>query len=151
MLKVHITSNASKIQRMEEKITKNYAKLTDVIDGNREMADYEIKKLGKTIENIEKLKHDIRSVSRQVINFEKDYTRNETHLQLKERLDRFSEIEYLNKLNNYYLPLVRDYTRKIDKNLEEIASVKQVVRSFDEDICLKASKADIEIMKKLNA
>lgn len=45
---------------------------------------------------------------------------------------------------------MRDHSFKIDKQLKEIDGIKEVVRRFDEDICLKASKTDLEILKKEN-
>ena len=80
----------------------------------------------------------------------KDFTPKNVHQELKERMDNFSEIEHVNRLNFYYLPMMRDHAMKIDRQIKEFAEVKEVVRHFDQTLCLKASKSDFNQMKKEN-
>ena len=76
------------------------------------------------------------------------YTTVDMHNQLKGRFEKFSELEYLNKLNYYYLPMLKEHAGKINLHLAEITNMKEVIRHFDEAICIKANKADFELMRQ---
>lgn len=70
------------------------------------------------------------------------------HYELIMRVDKFSQIEHVERLNNVYLPKIKNHADKIDEFYEQMTQIKEVVQRFDEDLCLKASKGELDIMRR---
>ena len=64
------------------------------------------------------------------------------------RVDSFTEIEHVNKLQNEYLPKIKKYVDKIDDFVHIVSQIRETVRHFDEDLCVKASKGEMLELKQ---
>jgi len=62
---------------------------------------------------------------------------------LVDRVNKFSDIEHIDQLQNKFLPLIKKHSGKIDSLLNIVEDCKETVRRFDEDLCLKASKGEM--------
>ena len=68
-------------------------------------------------------------------------------MHLKERFEKFTEIETIDKLENDFLPKIKMFGDKIDNFIEIIDQCRATIRTFDESICVKASKGELLEMK----
>ena len=57
------------------------------------------------------------------------------------RLEEFSSIEHISKLQNVLLPKVEGFSKSLYDFMEKIKSMEIAIRVFEETICIKASKA----------
>ena len=68
-------------------------------------------------------------------------------MHMQERLDKFTDIEHINKLEKEFMPKIKKFAEKSDDLIEIVDQCRQTIRSFDEDICLKASRGDLLELK----
>jgi len=54
-----------------------------------------------------------------------------------------SDIEHISQIKNVFLPKVEKFSSNFDNFLKTVNDIKEVVARFDEDLCIKASKADL--------
>ena len=114
-LQDYIGKNSQKIYKLENSILNTEENLKEQMAKSFEKVDIEIKELNDGMEKIGKINKDIKEIHKQSAQFSKDFTPKNLHQELKERMDQFSEIEHVNKLNFYYLPMMRDHAMKIDR------------------------------------
>lgn len=69
------------------------------------------------------------------------------HKHLTERMNKFSNIESISYLNNVYLPKIIENGEKIDEFMKQIEHIKEVVLHYDEVLCVKANKSDVNLQK----
>ena len=72
-----------------------------------------------------------------------DYTHIDTFQELYDRFDKMSDIEHISQIKNVFLPKVEKFSSNFDNFLKTVNDIKEVVARFDEDLCIKASKADL--------
>lgn len=71
----------------------------------------------------------------------------EEHNVLVKRVDKFSTIEHIDKLQNEFLPKIKKFSDSIDNFVEIVSQIRETVRHFDEDLCVKASKGELLELK----
>ena len=62
---------------------------------------------------------------------------------LANRFNKFSEIETIDKLKEYYLPKMNKFCDHIDQFLESNIETRDCVRKLDSDLSLKCSKSEL--------
>lgn len=63
------------------------------------------------------------------------------HNDIKERIDKLSNVENISFLNEVYIPKIVENGDKIDEFLKQIDHIKEVVLHYDEVLCVKANKS----------
>ena len=58
-------------------------------------------------------------------------------------MDDFTKIEHIDQIKSVFLPKVEYFSKSFDVFNASVREVKEVVRRFDEDLCIKASKSDL--------
>ena len=66
---------------------------------------------------------------------------------VSERLDEYSEIGHVKRLKTELVPRIEKFSNMVDDLLNDNEKVKEITRKFDETICKKANKSEVQIMK----
>lgn len=67
---------------------------------------------------------------------------------LQKKVDSFSNIDHVNKLQTIFLPKFEVFSSKIDDFYEGIDQIKVSMRMLDESMSRKASKAQMYMLEK---
>lgn len=79
---------------------------------------------------------------------QKNIVKEEDFNKLVFRFNTFSDIENIDRLNKYLIPKLEKFSAKCDDLIESNIQMKECVQKFDETMSLKASKAELTILKK---
>lgn len=73
---------------------------------------------------------------------------NECKREVFGRLNKFTSIEHIDKIQTILLPKIEWFSDKLDGYLADNNEVKEVVRKFDFAISLKCSKSEVQLWKE---
>lgn len=66
---------------------------------------------------------------------------------IQKRLDKFANIEHVNKIKTVLLPKVEDFSAKVGAYDKAMQEFKYCIRQFDEMISMKANKVEFFQMR----
>ena len=66
---------------------------------------------------------------------------------VSERLNEYSEIGHVKRLKTELVPKIEEFSNMVHGLFNDNEKVKEITRKFDETICKKANKSEIQILK----
>jgi len=67
---------------------------------------------------------------------------------LQDRMDGYSDIEHIKRIKEFFLPKVANFSDMIDQLLDDNNKVKECIRGFDANICKKANKVELRVIRE---